>query len=442
MGFRFTFILLLLTCVLSAPVHAAGSAVHAAGQEGANQSVLSFKEYTTRLFERNPDLKMLNSALSAAMEVPARAGSLQDPMVSFGVMNLPSDSFSFDKDGMTQKQLALSQSFPAPGKRALRREIAEYDIEIKSAAVPEKRLDLLENVWILFLRLDYLEKTRSTVMSNREVLAGFVKVALAKYSVGSGLQQDVLRAQTEVSKMEADLLDIEEEIGTVKAKLALLADLPFKTDFSKADPPRLLAREGRLDTFVKEADENRPRFKALRSAIAKAGKGVELSRRDNLPDYSVKLSYSQRDAVPGGTERDNLVSATVSAAIPVWKNSRQDRKIAEDINLQEAARQRYESEKLNLRIKLASLLETEEKKSKSLAIYDEALLVQAVQTVDATFSAYQVNKVDFLSLVTSQITVFNHEIKRNMVDYRLQAARVTLLRTIGEGLMEVSNVGQ
>jgi outer membrane protein TolC len=395
-----------------------------------------------RLFENHPDLKMLNSALSAAMEVPARAGSLKDPMVSLGVMNLPYGSYSFEDEGMTQKQLALSQSFPAPGKRRLRREIAEYDVEIKSAAVPEKRLDLLENVWILFLRLDYLEKAGASVFSNRAVLAGFVKVALAKYSVGSGLLQDVLRAQTEVSKMEAFLIDIEEEIGIVEAKLALLAYLPVGTDFSSMNPPRLHPPDGRLDRFEKEAVKNRPRFIAMRAAIAKAGKSVELSRKDNIPDYSVKLSYSQRDATPTGTQRDDLVSASVAITIPAWKNSRQDRKIAEDIQLHEAAKQRYESELQGLRIKLASLLETEEKKAKSLAIYNEALLVQAAQTVDATFSAYQVNKVDFLSLVTSQIELFNYEVRRDMVDYKLQASRVTLLRTIGEGLMEVLDVGQ
>jgi outer membrane protein TolC len=245
--------------------------------------------------------------------------------------------------------------------------------------------------------------------------------------------------------MDAYLLDIEEDIGIVKAKLSLLAYLPIDTDFSGIDPPRLAAPGGGLaglDPLEKEAVENRSRFIALRAAIAKAGKSVELSRRDILPDYSVKLSYSQREAVPNGAEREDLVSASVAITIPAWKNSRQDRKIAEDIQLHYAARQRYESEMQRLRINLASLLESEEKKSKSLAIYNEALLVQAAQTVDATFSAYQVNKVDFLSLVTSQIELFNYEIRRNMIDYQLQSARVTLLRTVGAVLMEVSDVGQ
>lgn len=442
MGFRLTFILFLLFCAPVGVAHSADPANGAGRPEELQVSVSSFEGYTERLFERHPDIKMLNSALAAAREVPARAGSLMDPKISFGAMNLPYGSYSFEDEGMTQKQLALSQSFPAPGKRRLRREIAEYDVEIKSAAVPEKRLDLLENVWILFLRLDYLEKAGATVFSNRVVLAGFVKVALAKYSVGSGQQQDVLRAQTEVSKMDAYLLEIEEEIGTVQATLALLAYLPIGADFSRIKPPRLHPPKDQLDLLENEAVTNRPRFVALRAAIAKAGKRVELSRRDKLPDYSVKLAYSQRDATPLGVARDDMVSATVTATLPVWKNSRQNRKIAENTSLHESAKQRYESELQSLRIKLATLLESEDKKAKSLAIYNEALLVQAAQTVDATFSAYQVNKVDFLSLVTSQIELFNYEIRRNMVDYRLQTARVTLLHTVGSILMEVPDGGK
>ena len=412
-----------------------------AGAEETNVriEINNFSDYTRRLLEIHPDLKSLSASLEAAKQVPDRAGSLVDPQLSFGVMNVPYGSFSFSEEGMTQKTVGLTQKFPSPGKRGLMKQIAEDDIEIKSALIPEKRLDLLERVSVLFLELEYLNKARMVVKYNTSVMEGFVKVALAKYTVGSGLQQDVLQAQTEVSKMSAYQLEIEERIGIVTANLLLLAELPHGTDLSMVKLPDYSSPAGKgIAELEEQAIDRRPMFAALRREIEKGEKSVQLARKDKLPEYMVSLTYGQREDTP--VERNDMVSAMVTLSLPVRKNSRQNRKIAEDMMRLEESREQYRSAKQRLKIVISELMETESHKTKILSVYDEGLVQQASQTVDATLSAYQVNKVDFLSLVMNQVTLFNYGIKRDQIKFQLMATRVRLLRVLGDGIMEVANV--
>ena len=400
--------------------------------------IAGFSDYARRLFHTHPDIKSLDASLKAVKNVPARAYSLSDPEISFGLMSVPLGSYSFSEEGMTQKTVEVTQKFPAPGKRGLMKQIAEDNVEIQSALIPEKRLELIEKVSILFLELEYLQKARLVVKYNTSVMEGFVKVALAKYTVGAGLQQDVLHAQTEVSKMSAYLLELEERAGIVTANLLLLADLPEGTDLDRVRLPKYQIPPGGVEELEALAEGGRPLFSSLRSRIERAEKNVKLSRKDMLPDYMVSLTYGQRDDIP--VTKDDLASGMLTLSVPLWSNSRQKRKIAEDYMRVEEAKEMYNSEKQRLRIAIAELTAAESHKAKILAVYDEGLLQQASQTVDAAMTAYQVNKVDFLTLVTNQVTLFNYGIKRDQINFQHKASIVRLMRVLGEMPTEVANV--
>ncbi len=72
--------------------------------------------------QNNPGLAGLRARADAMRTMPSQAGALPDPILSLNAMNLPTDTFDLDQEPMTQIQLALSQSFPFPGKRKLREE--------------------------------------------------------------------------------------------------------------------------------------------------------------------------------------------------------------------------------------------------------------------------------------------------------------------------------
>jgi len=393
--------------------------------------VNDFKGYARLLLERHPDIKSLEAVLAAAEQIPDYAHSLTDPRLKLSVANLPFGSCSFSREAMTQKQIGIIQDYPAFGKRDQRRKVAEDSIRIAAEQIPEKRLELIEKARVASYMLKYLQEARDIVIKNRDILDGFVKIALTKYSVGRGLQQNVLQAQVEVSKMTDILTRIEQGIRSTGDLLATMADLPIDADWSSFEIEPLPPINGAADALLETALKKRPIFRMLEMKIEKAEDTAELARLDILPDYSFSVAYGQRDAGPAG-DRDDLVSASVTLTIPAWLKTRQEKKIAESAMLAESARHEFTSEEWKLRYQIADLLDIEKKNMDLIVLYDTGLLPQASQTVESSLSAYEVNKVDFLTLVTNQVALFNFEIERSQIFFELQSARARMSRAIGE----------
>jgi len=399
----------------------------------------SFKEYVRLLFEKHPDLKGLDAALEAANQVPDYAYSLENPLVGIGVTNATLNSEPFRNSPMTQKRIFASQRFPAFGKRALRKKVAEDDIVIAEWQIRQKQLDLLKEAWIDFVKLDYLRDVEKIVLKNITILRVFVQVALAKYDVGKGLQQNVLQAQVELTNMQTILVEVREKMDIIKDALAVMALLPLGTDVTqiKAPAPRIL--EDKVDELLEQAVSTRPLFKELQTEIERAKHNVELAKRDLLFDYTIGVAYGQRDDGVRAGDRSDMVSASITLSIPAWQKVRQKKKISENISLADKAERKFDSAKLKVRDRMADLRDKERKKVELLVLYNQGLLLQASQTVDSALASYEVDKVDFLTLVTNQISLFNFEIKRDRFDFELKSTRIRLLRELGDALEEAIN---
>jgi outer membrane protein TolC len=398
----------------------------------------SFKEYVRLLLAKHPDLKGLDAALEAANQVPDYAYSLENPLVGIGITNATLDSEPFRRSPMTQKRVFASQRFPAFGKRALRKKVAEDDIVIAQLKIRQKQLDLLKEAWIAFAQLDYLTNVENTVLKNVAILKEFVQVALAKYGVGKGLQQNVLQAQVELTNMETILVEVREKLEIVKDALAVMALLPIGTDVTHINAPSPRPLAGEVDELLEQAVSTRPLFKALQTEIERAKHSVELAKRDLLPDYTIGLAYGQRDEFGTG-DRSDMVSASLTLSIPAWQKVRQKKKISENISLADKAEQKFNSAKLAVRDRIADLRDKEQKKVELLVLYNQGLLLQASQTVDSALASYEVDKVDFLTLVMNQLALFNFEIKRDRLDFELKSARIRILRALGDVLEEAIN---
>jgi outer membrane protein, heavy metal efflux system len=400
-----------------------------------------FSQYIEVVLKKHPDLKSLNAALKASKEVPDQAFSLPDPNLSFGLMSFPYASASFSAEAMTQKQIGIFQTFPAPGILKLRKKVAEDNVEIAAAMVPERRLELIKQARVLFFYMVFLEKAKEIVVKNKEILKSFLQVALTKYSVGLGLQQDVLQAQVEISKMSDLLRRIVQNIKSTGENLSVIADLPLHMDWTGLRIKELPEIEGETETLLDEAIKRRPLFEQLRVKIRRAGNHVELARKDLWPDYTVGMAYGQRDSGLTG-ERDDLVSLSVTLELPWWRKTKQEKKIAENLILQEKAGHELESEEWEVRNEIADLQEIDKKDKDLLILYDTGLIPQASQTVESSLADYQVDKVEFNTLVMNQVNLFDFQIKRYEIAFELQSARTRLLRALGRDKKEGAKNGQ
>jgi outer membrane protein TolC len=121
------------------------------------------------------------------------------------------------------------------------------------------------------------------------------------------------------------------------------------------------------------------------------------------------MSYGQRDNMPDGTRRSDMVSLTVAINLPVWRGTKIEPRIAESLAMRDQALNLYQSQRNEVAAKLRQQAAAAEQNLKSARLYQTAILPQARLAVESALAAYRVNRADILMLLDSQMTVFTYE---------------------------------
>ena len=358
----------------------------------------------------NPNLAQIQMRSKAMAAIPSQLGSLPDPVISFNALNLPVDTFDLAQENMTQMQGGISQIIPFPGKLALRKKTASYQAEAAVHDVTEARWHLLGDVKKLWWALFYLDRSLEIVSVNQELLRQFVKIALTKYEVGEGLQQDVLLAQLELSKLLDNEIRLNGAKNITRAQLNALLDRP-------ADQTIILGKESSstLPTLLKQpdlfqlAENSRAMLASQREAINAAQSRLDLARKDFYPDFKLGAYYGGRSDTLSGQERADFLTLKLSMTVPIFAASKQQ--YAVDQRSSELMQQRYalRDQWNQVRTEISTAYSQFQQTKNQVLLFNSGIIPQARQTVASMLAGYQVNKVDFLNLVRSQITLYNYE---------------------------------
>lgn len=379
--------------------------------------------------EKNPEIRAAQQEREAARQRIAPAQALDDPMLEVGVINAPLGSSPFNREDMTMKMIGLSQRLPFPGKRGLRQDVASKDAEAIEQGYHETVNRVVHDLKTAYFDLGLTLEMIKLVEKNKQTLAHFLHIAEARYQVGQGSQADVLKAQTQVSRMLDRLLGLAREQPVFEADLIRALGRNAKGVIPIPAPLQIHATPLILETLQQEALAQRPQLLALQSLIARNEKSVELARRASYPDFDVRLSYGQRDNMLDGTRRDDMVSMTVAVNLPVWRGSKIEPRILESEALRDQASSLYQAQINEIEARLRQQIAMAEQSLKSIKLYQTAILPQARLTVESALAAYQVNRIDFLTLLDNQMTVFDYEANliTAMANYNKALAEIDLL---------------
>ena len=358
----------------------------------------------------NPSLAQIQARSQAMAAIPSQVGTLPDPVISFNALNLPVDTFDTAQENMTQMQGGISQAIPFPGKLALREQAATYQAEAATYDVTEARYRLLRDVkknwWALF----YLDRSLEIIIVNQNLLRQFVKIAQTKYEVGEGLQQDVLLAQLELSKLLDNELILTGALEKAKAQLNALLDKPANHKFNipeqtSEDLPTLQAES----VLFAQAENYRALLASGRESINAAQSQLDLAKKDFFPDFKVGAFYGGRDDTLSGQDRADFLSLKLSMNVPIFASSKQQKAV--DQRSSELMQQRYalQDQWNKVRAEISTAYSDFNQTKNQVVLFKSGIIPLARQTVASMLAGYQVNKVDFLNLVRSQITLYNYE---------------------------------
>ncbi|MGR8932466.1 MAG: TolC family protein, partial [Gammaproteobacteria bacterium] len=287
----------------------------------AEQNVFTLAAAVAGALKANPNLAQIKARADAMSAIPSQAGALPDPVVSFNALNLPTDSFDTRQEAMTQMQVGLSQTIPFPGKLALKQEAADFDAGAALKSVDEAKLWLQSQVKTNWWQLYYLDRALEIVDNNQTLLRQFIQIARAKYEVGEGLQQDVLLAQLELSRLLEQQLKLQGLRRNTGAQLNALLNQPTTRPLILPANVELslptLADENKL---LEQAEQSRAILDAKREMVNAAQSRLDLAKKDYYPDLNVGIAYSGRDKTLNGVDRADFVSFKLSANLPIFFN--------------------------------------------------------------------------------------------------------------------------
>ncbi len=409
---------------------AAAAAMPLSAQEriaGAGAPALS--SLVAEALRNNPELRAAAKEVEAADQRVRPAGALEDPMLEAGLLNAPIQPFSLNREDMTMKMLGLSQKLPYPGKRALREKVAAKDAETLKYGLGETTNRVVRDVKLAYFDLALTDETVRLLKNNRQILEQFLRIAESRYAVGQAAQADVLKAQTQLGRMNEELLRMERERPVTEAELVRL--LGRRADASPIAVELPGAREAtlNLEALQQTALRERPQLLGLQSTIERSTKALELARTEKQPDFDLRFSYGQREKNPLGEPRQDVFSLTVAMNLPVWRADKIEPRIAEAQALHDQALDLQQAQQNDVLAKLRQQVAVVEQSRKSVKLYETGILPQARLAVEAALSAYRVSRVDLLTLLDSQMTLFGYEINRarELVNFDKALAEIDFL---------------
>jgi len=379
--------------------------------------------------ERNPQLRSFYSATLADSARIPQSGALPDPVLSLNLLNLPTNSFSFNQEPMTGKQIALRQLFPFPGKLSLKEKISSENATISISNYHEYRNQLIKELKVAYYDLFFLDKSIEIAKYNQRFLQEYAKIAETKYSVGKGILQDVLKSQVEHSKMSDKLIQLEQKRNAKQAYINTLIDLPVNSELGKTVEPEFRMVKENLDTLKIIASRNRPLLRGWQSMKKQSDLKVDLAKKDYWPDIDLFIAYTQRDELQNGNAGYDFISGGISLNIPIYSGSKQSQKVEETQYSKNMIDERYAQELNQVHYDLETTRSNMEKNARLIKLFKDEILPQARQSVESARIGYQTDKVDFLTLINNQITFFNYDLDyyRILSDYNKDIAGLELL---------------
>jgi len=378
-------------------------------QAQPEKPLLNVDQLIDEVLQNNPEILAAKKKLEVFKEKVPQAFALEDPMLGFGIISLPTN-FSFRDEDMTMKEISISQKFPFPGKRLLMREMAEKEAEAVFNGIQGKIHQIIKDVKTAYYNLSHIYRTTEVTQRNKNILENFVKIAETRYAVGEGIQQDVLKAHVEVSRMLDELIMLEQKRKALEAKLKALLNRPLETQVGMPEEVIFRKFPFTIEGLQKMALEMNPTLKGMEKMIESKEKAYALAKREYYPDFNFRFAYGQRDNGPEMRRRD-MLTGMMEINIPIFYQSKQNRKVAEakaDIQVIEAQYKAMKNEILFMIADMGSMIQRGERQ---LELYKTGIIPQASLQINSAMSAYRVGKADFMTLLDSQMTLYKYELE-------------------------------
>src|SRR6266704_2854540 len=379
--------------------------------------------------QKNPQIAASFHAWQASRYVPKEASALPETQLSVQQFSFgsPRPFAGYSNSDFAYIGFGASQDIPYPGKRQLRAHVAEHEADSMEAQTDSTRRTVVGNLKLVYFRLAYIQQTLGVLQRSDSLLTQVQEASEARYRVGQGNQQDVLKAQLQHTKILQEIAHHHQEEGLLEAQIKQVLGRSQESADIVAESLTVRSLPYNAAELLQKAREQNPDVHSKQASIRQQDTQVELAHKEFRPDFNVGYTYEHT-----ASQFKDYYMASFSVRLP--NRGRQRAALAEAEQNQERARQELDTESQRVLSEVQQQYVRATTSEERLKIYSDGLVPQSEATFQSALSAYQSNRQDFESLLSGFLDVLNLDLEYRNELVEHESALAELERLTGVGL--------
>jgi outer membrane protein TolC len=361
------------------------------------------------LLEENPTLVSARARSASSYERVPQERSLPDPLLRYQYYARKPET----RVGPMEHLFEVSQAVPWGGKRKLQAARATSTAVSRGSEAEDLERRLVADLKRAYFEAAYLQEALSVTDEDRELLRRFESIALTRYATGQGIQQNVIRVQTDISRLDDREIYLRERLDIVVRRISELIGRPERAlalrSIELALPTVAYVREDLEQAAITE----HPRVHAVEQIVEADRIWARRRKLESKPDFRFGLGYTivgQRDD-PAGTinppdgNGQDILALTAGINIPLHRK-RIRAGVAEALESERANKELLAAVRDRLRLDIQESLLRLESLSERGRLYREVIIPQAEESLASAESAYTTDRLSFFDLLDAERVLF------------------------------------
>ncbi len=376
-----------------------------AGIAQSSDARVSVSDLISAALKNNPEVVAAQKRYEAARQRPTQESSLPDPMISLGYASVgkPYPGAGLGTEPVANIGMMFSQEMPYPGKLKLKGEMATKEAQAEFEQYQSVQLNVISRLKQAYYRIQYTYAASDLLTRNQTLLEKLLSVTESRYSVGKAVQQDVFKAQTQISILETKLVKLEQERAAREAEMNSLLNRPAGSPVGRPRDVKPQPITASLEELFVSAKQNSPMLARDQKMIERSELAVNMARKEYYPDVTLNAGYYNMGSMPPMYE----VRADVKVPLYFWRKQRAG--VAEQVNTLSQTRRSYEATGQSLLFRIKEDFTLAQASQRLMDLYTRNVVPQASLALESSLSTYETGSVDFLSVISNFTMVLDYE---------------------------------
>ncbi|PYY04014.1 MAG: hypothetical protein DMG69_31540, partial [Acidobacteria bacterium] len=253
----------------------------------------SLRDLVQEAEQRNPQIAASFHGWQASRNVPKQVSAFPETQVSVQQFSVgsPRPFAGYSNSEFAYIGFGASQDIPYPGKRQLRARVAAHEADSMETQTDSVHRIVVGNLKMVYFKLAYIQQTLGVLQKSNDLLNQVQGATEARYRVGQGNQQDVLKAQLQHTKILQEIAHHHQDEGLLEAQIKQLLGRPQNSPDIVADTLSARSLSFSAPELLEKASEQNPDVRSKQASIRQQETQVELAHKNFRPDFNVQYAY-------------------------------------------------------------------------------------------------------------------------------------------------------